>query len=242
MAKERAQFFSAAEQELLLEGYAEFQTLIKTQGNTSKAAKTRREGWQKVADKLNAATTGGPLRTLEQVKIKYKNILQNATKKRAEQLKTGDGPAPPCYTAAEELALGLNVDWPIVSGIPEGISSLDTQPGTSSSTFITVSHNTPTLLPVPMQVVAEACADSEATLSDDCPLKEEPESTSAERTDPEMTEGDVQSLYKRSLQHKLEYYELKKKKMMGEIELQDLMKKKVTLEIELLQKEVESKR
>ncbi len=54
MAKERAHFFSAAEQELLMEGYGEFQNLIKTTGNTSKAAKARREGWQKVADKLNA--------------------------------------------------------------------------------------------------------------------------------------------------------------------------------------------
>ncbi len=47
-------FSSAAEQELLMEGYGEFQNLIKTTGNTSKAAKARREGWQKVADKLNA--------------------------------------------------------------------------------------------------------------------------------------------------------------------------------------------
>jgi len=32
MAKEHAQFFSQAEQELLMEGYAEFQSLIKTPG------------------------------------------------------------------------------------------------------------------------------------------------------------------------------------------------------------------
>ncbi len=41
------------EQELLMEGYGEFQNLIKMTGNTSKAVKARREGWQKVADKLN---------------------------------------------------------------------------------------------------------------------------------------------------------------------------------------------
>ncbi|ROL48202.1 hypothetical protein DPX16_0067 [Anabarilius grahami] len=78
MAKERAQFFSQAEQELLMEGYAEFESLIKTTGNTSKSAKARRVGWQKVADKLNAATTG-PTRTWEQVKVKYENILQNGS-------------------------------------------------------------------------------------------------------------------------------------------------------------------
>ena len=51
MAKERAQFFTAAEQELLLEGYAEFKNLIKNVH--LKCAKARREGWQKVADKLS---------------------------------------------------------------------------------------------------------------------------------------------------------------------------------------------
>ena len=54
MSKERAQYFTAADQELLIEGYQEFQSLIKTQGNTAKAAKARREGWQKVADKLHS--------------------------------------------------------------------------------------------------------------------------------------------------------------------------------------------
>ncbi|ROK67589.1 hypothetical protein DPX16_12491 [Anabarilius grahami] len=150
MAKERAQFFTAAEQELLLEGYAEFETLIKTPGNTSKCANARKEGWQKVADKLNA----------------------NQEKGGAEK-KTGGGPAHPHYTPAEELALGLNVNRPIVEGIPGSTSSLDQNPGTSNSnTFITVLHNTPTLLPVPNKVVAEICADSEETLSDDCPLEE----------------------------------------------------------------------
>ncbi len=52
MAKERPHLFSAAEHERLMEGYGEFQTLIKTTGNTSKAAKSRREG--NIADKLNA--------------------------------------------------------------------------------------------------------------------------------------------------------------------------------------------
>jgi len=43
-----AHFFTAAEQELLLEEYAEFESLIKPPGNTSKCAKARREGLQKV--------------------------------------------------------------------------------------------------------------------------------------------------------------------------------------------------
>ena len=50
MAKERAQFFSSVEHELLLNGYQEFEEEIKMQGNTAKSAKARRDGWQKVAD------------------------------------------------------------------------------------------------------------------------------------------------------------------------------------------------
>ncbi|XP_056603694.1 uncharacterized protein LOC130420431 [Triplophysa dalaica] len=90
-----------------------------------------------------------------------------ATKKKSERKKTGGDPVPPPYTPAEELALGLNSNRPIVEGIPGGSSSLDPKPGTSSShTFITVLDNTPTLLPVPKQVVAQAYADSEETISD----------------------------------------------------------------------------
>ncbi|KAL1276882.1 hypothetical protein QQF64_023555 [Cirrhinus molitorella] len=171
-------------------------------------------------------------------------------RKRLKKKKTGGGPAPPQYTPAEELALELNENRTIVEGIPGGSSSSDPKPGTSSSnTFITVLHNTPTFLPVPKQVVAEAYADSEETLSDDCPLEEEPESTprerpterlseeSAQRTD---TEGDIRSLYKRHLQQKIEYFDLKKHKLRGEIELDNFKKRKIALEIELLQKDLQT--
>ncbi|CAM4276047.1 unnamed protein product [Leuciscus chuanchicus] len=87
---------------------------------------------------LRSRASSGPTRTWEQVKVKYNNILQTATKKKAEQKKTGGGPAPPHYTPAEELALGLNMNRPILEGIPEGSSSLDLKPGTSNSnTLIT---------------------------------------------------------------------------------------------------------
>ncbi len=65
-------------------------------------------------------------------------LFISATRKKAEPKKTGGGPAPPRHTPAEELALGLNVNRPDVQGIPGGRSSLDPQPGSSSSsTFIT---------------------------------------------------------------------------------------------------------
>ncbi len=47
----------------------------------------------------------------------------------------------------------------------------------------------------------------------------------------QMAQGDIRSLYKRSLQHKVEYLHLKKQKLRGEIEFQQLMKKKIALEI-----------
>lgn len=66
-------------------------------------------------------------------------LFISATRKKAEQKKTGGGPAPPRHTPAEELALELNVNRPNVQGIPGSSSSLDPQPrsSSSSSTFIT---------------------------------------------------------------------------------------------------------
>ena len=56
-----------------------------------------------------------------------------------------------------------------------------------------------------------------------------------------MAQGDIRTLYKRNLQQKIEYFDLKKQKLRGEIELDTLKKTKLALEIELLQKELQSK-
>jgi len=64
-----------------------------------------------------------------------KATKKKAWKKRKEK-QTGRGPAPPHYTQAEELALGLNVHLPIVEGIPGFSFSSDPQPeARSSNTF-----------------------------------------------------------------------------------------------------------
>ncbi|KAJ8004454.1 hypothetical protein DPEC_G00135870 [Dallia pectoralis] len=168
------------------------------------------------------------------------DLTNQATTKKAERKNTEGGPAPARYTPAEELALGLNVS--LVEGIPGGSSSLDQQSGTSSSnTLITV--NTQTLLAVPKQVLAETCADSEETLSDDCPMEEVPEERATEMDSAQRdTERDIHSLYKRSLQEKILDYDLKKQKIRGEVDLDNLKKKKMALEIELLQKELQNRR
>jgi len=60
-------------------------------------------------------------------------LFITAAKKKAEQKRTGGGPAPPRYTPEEELALGLNVNRLIVEGIPGSSSSSDQKPGNSNS-------------------------------------------------------------------------------------------------------------
>ncbi|XP_026114582.1 uncharacterized protein LOC113092989 isoform X4 [Carassius auratus] len=65
----------------------------------------------------------GATRTLSQVKMKHKNILQKANRKKTEARLTGGGPPQPPLTPSEELALSLNKGRPVVAGIPGGSSS-----------------------------------------------------------------------------------------------------------------------
>ncbi|XP_026077714.1 uncharacterized protein LOC113055541 isoform X2 [Carassius auratus] len=120
--KDRAAMFTATEQRLLLESYEEFKDVITKKGNTAAINKAREKGWQEIADRLNANLSEGK-RTWQQVKIKYKNIVQNATKKKTEVAGTGGGPPPASFTPAEELALEINKGRPVLEGIEGGTSS-----------------------------------------------------------------------------------------------------------------------
>nr|XP_055057053.1 putative nuclease HARBI1 [Misgurnus anguillicaudatus] len=62
----------------------------------------------------------GPKRTWQQVKIKYKNILQNAMKKNTHSKGTGGGSPKADLTPAEDLALEHNNGRPVLEGIPWG--------------------------------------------------------------------------------------------------------------------------
>ncbi|XP_053369699.1 uncharacterized protein LOC128543329 isoform X4 [Clarias gariepinus] len=121
--KDRAAMFTATEQRLLLETYEEFKDVITKKGNTAAINKAREKGWQKIADRLNASNLSEGKRTWQQVKIKYKNIVQNATKKKTEVAGTGGGPPPASFTPAEELALEINKGRPVLEGIEGGTSS-----------------------------------------------------------------------------------------------------------------------
>ncbi|XP_059925000.1 uncharacterized protein LOC132470405 isoform X1 [Gadus macrocephalus] len=111
--KARAGFFSSGEQKLLIEVYEDYKHIITQKGNTIIINKNRDAAWQVIADRLNASGLGNDKRTWIQVKTKHKNILQSATKKKSDSLKTGGGNPPKGLTPAEDLALALNRGRPL---------------------------------------------------------------------------------------------------------------------------------
>nr|XP_055057290.1 GT1 domain-containing protein isoform X1 [Misgurnus anguillicaudatus] len=198
MAKQRAVYFSAAELQLLMDGYEEVRDLIKTKGNTIAAAKVRQDAWRKIAAKLNASNMG-PKRTWQQVKVKYKNVIQGANKRKAAMKRTGGDPLPTKeeYIAEEENDL----DAPIIESIVGGCCS---DPGdvASCSSYVKVTEHGLTLLQPP-------------TLSEE------------EQEEPEPVD-DVKVLYKKYLQaeisnrrQEMAYRALKMRKVQKEIELLD---------------------
>ncbi|XP_034547047.1 uncharacterized protein LOC117818330 [Notolabrus celidotus] len=169
---ERAHFFSSKEQELILKLYEEEREILTAKSNTTSASRLREEAWQRIADKINAVSDSGYKRTWQQVKVKHKNIVQTAKRRRLEviRMKNEVGSATPSLTSAEDDVL-LHKDIRLRAEIlPVGacIEPLSE----SESSFI--SGHPVLLLPV---------------------TKTEPESLSSDETDVSDThiEGDVQS-------------------------------------------------
>ncbi|XP_056318793.1 GT1 domain-containing protein [Danio aesculapii] len=202
MAKQRAAYFSAAELQLLMEGYDEVRHLIKTKGNTIAAARLRQDAWRKIASKLNASNPLGPRRTWQQVKTKYKNIVQSANKRKAALKKMGLVQTKEEYIDEEEPPIENNVDGPIIESIVGGCSSdpgdMPDMPGCSS--YVKVIEHGITLIQPPL---------------------------SDEEQDSEPVE-DVKTLYKKYLQteinnrkQEMAYRALKMQKVEKEIQLLD---------------------
>ncbi|XP_035847494.1 uncharacterized protein LOC116045131 isoform X2 [Sander lucioperca] len=105
-----------------MEVYEDYSHIIRKKGNTAAINKARDVAWQNIADRLNASNLSSQRRTGHQVKIKYKNILSNATRKQTASMGTGGGPPPEELTPAEILALGIN-NGPKIVGIEGGSSS-----------------------------------------------------------------------------------------------------------------------
>ncbi|XP_041643842.1 uncharacterized protein LOC121510032 isoform X2 [Cheilinus undulatus] len=102
---ERAHFFSPKEQELILKLYEEEREILTAKSNTTSASRNREDAWQRIADKINAASDSGYKRTWQQVKVKHKNIVQTAKRRRLEVMRIGAGSATPSLNSAEEDVL-----------------------------------------------------------------------------------------------------------------------------------------
>lgn len=169
---ERAHFFSAKEQELILKLYEEERDILTAKSNTTSASKLREEAWQRIADKINTASDSGYKRTWQQVKVKHKNIVQTAKRRRAEVMRTDGGSATPSLVSAEDDAL-QHRDGRLRVDVLPGATCLEPLVGPDLP-FINVSGHPVLLLPV---------------------TKQEPESLSSDDTDvsDSHVDGDIHS-------------------------------------------------
>ncbi|XP_072572638.1 uncharacterized protein [Paramormyrops kingsleyae] len=133
----RAPYFTEAECVIIMQGYEEFKSTIQGKSNTSAANKSRQACWQRIADRVNASSNTAQ-RTWQQVRMKYKNIMTSANKKKLSIKATGGGPPPEAFSRAEELAVANNVGRPTMEGVEGGVQS---DPGASDMCTLYVQGN-----------------------------------------------------------------------------------------------------
>ncbi|KAM9485062.1 uncharacterized protein ACWYII_005492 isoform 3-T3 [Salvelinus alpinus] len=242
----RAAYFSPSEAQILMEAYEEVKDIIKKKGNTATVIKQREKAWQSIADRLNALNMNGPKRTWQQVKIKYKNILQNAVKKNTHRQGTGGGSPKADLTPAEDMALELNKGRPVLEGIPGG---KETSIGSSqdATRFIQVSGSTVFLLEPPAQAPDDADPgegpSAAATAHDGDDDEEETISLDSRRHESSQA---IRKLYGNHLRRQIELADIDiqyKKKKMENLALESEIKKrtirKLDLEIKKLERELQ---
>nr|XP_046201834.1 uncharacterized protein LOC124033693 [Oncorhynchus gorbuscha] len=230
-----------------MEAYEEVKDIIKKKGNTATVIKQREKAWQSIADRLNALNMNGPKRTWQQVKIKYKNILQNAVKKNTHRQGTGGGSPKADLTPAEDMALELNKGRPILEGIPGG---KETSKGSSqdATRFIQVSGSTVFLLEPPAQAPDDADpgeGPSAAATAHDGDDDDEEETISLDSRRHESSQA-IRKLYGNHLRRQIELADIDiqyKKKKMENLALESEIKKrtirKLDLEIKKLERELQ---
>ncbi|KAK2837615.1 hypothetical protein Q5P01_014827 [Channa striata] len=160
---ERAHFFSSKEQELILKLYEEEREILTAKSNTTSASKLREEAWQRIADKINAVSDSGYKRTWQQVKVKHKNIVQTAKRRKVEVMRNEGGSATPSLTSAEEDVLQQKDNRMRMEVLPGG-ACIQPLSGSDSS-FISVSGHPVLLLPVP-KTEPESLSSDETDVSD----------------------------------------------------------------------------
>ncbi|CAB1428116.1 unnamed protein product [Pleuronectes platessa] len=187
-----------------MHAYAEQVPIFTKKSNTAAAARARERAWQEIAEQVNANNPSCPKRTWQQMKMKYKNIVQTANRKKAEARKTGGGPPPAALTEAEEMALSQQSMRPVAEGIPGGSSS-DPPTPQDRSAFIRVTDGVIALLEPDALTNLHAIEDDGETLSaafereEERPIEDEIEfnerpSTSSSTS--QLTSLPVKELYK----------------------------------------------
>ncbi|KAJ0068185.1 hypothetical protein NL108_017278, partial [Boleophthalmus pectinirostris] len=219
--QERAHFFSTKEQELILKLYEEERDILTAKSNTSSASRLREEAWQRIADKINAASDSGYKRSWQQVKIKHKNIIQSARRRRAEMLKNGFiPPLSPTDIMPQKDRLRVEV-LPSAECI-EPLS--DTE---ASSAYINVSGHPVILMPV-TKTEPESMSSDETDISDTHYEGVSVYCGSIHNAKQQVQKDDLRSLYCTYLKKEIEnreqlmaYRALKMKKLEKEILLLD---------------------
>ncbi|XP_064882690.1 uncharacterized protein LOC135574723 isoform X3 [Oncorhynchus nerka] len=200
----------------------------------------------------------GPKRTWQQVKIKYKNILQNAVKNNTHRQGTGGGSPKADLTPAEDMALELNKGRPVLEGIPGG---KETSIGSSqdATRFIQVPGSTVFLLEPPAQAPDDADPgegpsaaatahdgddDEEETISLDSRRHEDPNAIQWENQPGNISSQAIRKLYGNHLRRQIELADIQdKKKKMENFALESEIKKrtirKLDLEIKKLERELQ---
>ncbi|XP_057681224.1 uncharacterized protein LOC130909133 [Corythoichthys intestinalis] len=136
--KKRSSYFSPLELQVLLEAYKERENIIRMKSNTAVAAKARKVAWQEIAAKVNGQCNQlTEKRTWQQLKMKYKNLVQAANRKKVEVLKRSGGasPPPPSQIESEEMVLSPVQGMTVAEAIPGGSSSESVTPGTYILTY-----------------------------------------------------------------------------------------------------------
>ncbi|MEQ2282404.1 hypothetical protein AMECASPLE_000350 [Ameca splendens] len=125
--KKRSSYFTALEQRVLLQAYEDHAHIFRKKSNKAAAAKAREAAWKNIAARVNACNSSGEKRTWIQLKMKYKNMIQKANRKRAEARRTDGELLIPPLTEAEGLAISQISPKPVSEVISEDASP---EPGT----------------------------------------------------------------------------------------------------------------
>ncbi|XP_019903999.2 uncharacterized protein LOC109615974 [Esox lucius] len=188
----------------------------------------------------NRVNPSGVKRSWQQVKVKYKNMVQTA--KKAERRKSREGPLQPCFSAADEL----------MDETQKFCSTIDSITGETSSTELdsTLSHSNFVRVLANHMTSEEAAAESGSEVSlNNVPViyidnAEEMTSGSSIHEDPSINETipeavpstsqtrdrqedksrkpssvNVKELYMKYLQQEIDYRKLKMQKMSLEMKL-----------------------